>query len=338
MAKAKKLPSGKWRVLLYVGKDDAGKRQYKSFTAETKKQAEADAALYSINKKKQEAAKMTIGEAIDRYIDSKENVLSPSTIRGYRGIRKNCLQGIMDVPLDDVTNMIVQSAINRDALHLSPKSLRNAHGLLSAALAVYLPDFTLRTTLPAKDHKIVELPSPKEVINAIRGTDVELPCMLALWLSLRMSEVRGIKYSDIKNGVLTIRSTKINIDGQDVVRQKTKTYNSTRKIRVPDRIMKLIENQKQDSDSEFVVTLSGQAIYKRLSRLLERNGIQHMRFHDLRHMNASVMLQLGVPDKYAMERGGWSTDSTLKQVYQHTFDDKRIEIDSQIDDYFNKLL
>jgi integrase len=63
-----------------------------------------------------------------------------------------------------------------------------------------------------------------------------------------------------------------------------------------------------------------------------------MRFHDLRHMNASVMLQLGVPDKYAMERGGWSTDSTLKQVYQHTFDEKRNEIDSQIDDYFNKLL
>lgn len=338
MANAKKLPSGQWRVLLYCGKDDSGKRIYKSFTASTKKQAEADAALYSISKKKQDAAKMTVGEAIDRYIDSKEHVLSPSTIRGYRGIRKNCLQGIMDVPLDDVTNVIVQSAINRDALHLSPKSLRNAHGLLSAALAVYLPDFTLRTTLPAKDHKIVELPSPQDVINAIRGTEIELPCMLALWLSLRMSEVRGIRYSDIKNGVLTIRSTKINIDGQDVVRQKTKTYNSTRKIKVPDYIMQLIENQRQGNDSEFIVTLSGQAIYKRLSRLLERNGIQHMRFHDLRHMNASVMLQLGVPDKYAMERGGWSTDSTLKQVYQHTFDEKRNEIDSQIDDYFNKLL
>jgi integrase len=122
------------------------------------------------------------------------------------------------------------------------------------------------------------------------------------------------------------------------VRQKTKTYNSTRKIKVPDYIMQLIQNQRQGNDSEFIVTLSGQAIYKRLSRLLESNGIQHMRFHDLRHMNASVMLQLGVPDKYAMERGGWSTDSTLKQVYQHTFDEKRNEIDSQIDDYFNKLL
>ena len=48
MAKAKKLPSGMWRVLLYDGKDDNGKRKYKSFTAATKKQAEADAALYSL--------------------------------------------------------------------------------------------------------------------------------------------------------------------------------------------------------------------------------------------------------------------------------------------------
>lgn len=338
MASAKKLPSGMWRVLLYDGKDESGKRKYKSFTAATKKQAEAEAALYAIQKKKQEQSGMTVGEAIDAYIQSKENVLSPSTIGGYRVSRRNQLQGLMDIKLDDIDNKTVQAEINREALRLSPKTLRNAHGLLSAALAVYLPDFTLRTTLPAKDHKVIELPSPQDVINAIRGTEIELPCMLALWLSLRMSEVRGIKYSDIKNGVLTIRSTKINIDGQDVVRQKTKTYNSTRKIRVPDHIMQLIEKQKQDNDNEFVVTLSGQAIYKRLSRLLERNGIQHMRFHDLRHMNASVMLQLGIPDKYAMERGGWSTDSTLKQVYQHTFDDKRIEIDSQIDDYFNKLL
>jgi integrase len=281
---------------------------------------------------------MTIGEAIENYNQSKENVLSPSTLRGYRGIRKNCLQGIMDVPLDDVTNAIVQSAINQDALHMSPKSLRNAHGLLSAALATYLPDFTLRTTMPAKEHKIIELPSPQEVINAIRGTDVELPCMLALWLSLRMSEVRGIRYSDINGDVLTIRSTKIAVGSQDVVRNQTKTYNSTRKLRLPKYIMALIEKQKENRTSEYVVELPRQSIYRHFLRALQANGVQHMRFHDLRHMNASVMLKLGVPDKYAMERGGWSTDSTLKQVYQHTFDDKRNEIDSQIDDYFNKLL
>lgn len=338
MAKAKKLPSGSWRVRLYDGEDKNGKRIYKSFTAPTKKEAEAAAALYSLDKKEREAHKMTVGEAIDAYIASKENILSPTTINGYRGIRKNNLQSIMNIKIDDITNSIVQSAINKDALHLSPKSLRNAHGLLSASLAVYLPDFTLRTTLPAKEHKIIELPTPELVIDAVKGTDVELPCLLALWLSLRMSEVRGLRYSDIKDGTLTIQSTKVTIGSEDFVRNQTKTYSSTRILQVPEYIMHLIVKSKEDNESEYLVTLSRQTIRRHFQRALAAKGIQPMRFHDLRHMNASVMLKLGVPDKYAMERGGWSTPDTLKQVYQHTFDDKRKEIDKQIDCYFNSII
>ena len=62
-----------------------------------------------------------------------------------------------------------------------------------------------------------------------------------------------------------------------------------------------------------------------------------MTFHDLRHINASIMLALGVPDKYAMERGGWSTPSTFKNVYQHTFTAEREETDKKIDNYMDDL-
>ena len=62
-----------------------------------------------------------------------------------------------------------------------------------------------------------------------------------------------------------------------------------------------------------------------------------MTLHDLRHINASIMLALGVPDKYAMERGGWSTPSTLKNVYQHTFTAEREETDKKIDNYMDDL-
>ena len=47
---------------------------------------------------------------------------------------------------------------------------------------------------------------------------------------------------------------------------------------------------------------------------------------------------LNIPDKYAMERGGWSTNSTLKSVYQHTLSEERKQVDKKIDDYFNSLL
>ena len=60
-------------------------------------------------------------------------------------------------------------------------------------------------------------------------------------------------------------------------------------------------------------------------------------FHDLRHVNASVMAALGIPDVYAMERGGWSNTTTLRSVYQQNFTDERNRIDKQIDDYFAGL-
>ena len=126
MAKAKKLPSGSWRVNLYVGTDDNGKRVYKSFTAETKKEAEFLAAEYNL-KRKEKPKGITVGDAIDNYIQSKENILSPTTIAGYRKIRRTVLQGIMGVQLSEINNLIVQSEINREAARLSPKSIRNAH-------------------------------------------------------------------------------------------------------------------------------------------------------------------------------------------------------------------
>ena len=82
MASARKLPSGNWRVLVYTGKGANGKRQYESFTASTKKQAEYLAAEF-VAKRKYAVESMTVGEAIDRYIESKDAVLSPTTIAEY---------------------------------------------------------------------------------------------------------------------------------------------------------------------------------------------------------------------------------------------------------------
>lgn len=333
MANAKKLPSGSWRVMLYVGKDENGKRIYKSFTADTKKEAEYLAASYNL-KRKEKPRGLTVGDAIDGYIASKANVLSPTTIGGYRVSRRNQLQGLMAIPLDRIDNITIQQEINREAARLSPKSIRNAHGLLSAALGMYLPDFTIRTTLPAKEHKIKDLPTAAEVLDAVRGTDIELPVTLALWLGLRMSEVRGIRYGDIKDGVLTIRNVRIKFGDQVIEKERAKTYNSTRQLRIPDRLLKMFPSGAPD---DYVVQTSACTLTKKIKRLVKDATGKDMTFHDLRHLNASVMLSLGVPDKYAMERGGWSTNSTLKTVYQHTFSEKRQEVDALVDRYFEEL-
>lgn len=61
-------------------------------------------------------------------------------------------------------------------------------------------------------------------------------------------------------------------------------------------------------------------------------------FHQLRHMNASIMAMLNVPEKYAQERGGWKTPHTMKRVYQHTFSQERQNVDRQIDEFFEKKI
>lgn len=58
----------------------------------------------------------------------------------------------------------------------------------------------------------------------------------------------------------------------------------------------------------------------------------------LRYINASVMALLRVPDKYAMERGGWKTDQVMKKVYTHTFSDERERVDELIDSYFERKM
>ena len=77
---------------------------------------------------------------------------------------------------------------------------------------------------------------------------------------------------------------------------------------------------------------------KRLHAICEREGLPAVRFHDLRHINASVGLQLGVPDKYMMERNGWSSKETMVYRYEHTFSAEKAATDAAINAYFDGLL
>lgn len=336
MAKAVQLPSGNWNVKIYIGKNENGKRIRKSFTADTRWKAEKMADDY-LKKGKKEEKKISVGEAIDGYIRLKENVLAPSTIRGYGIIRRNRLQSLMSVDIHEVNNLNMQLAINEDCKNAGYKSIKEAKALICSALKLYGVRLDLNVTLPAKKPQIKNLPTAEQVISIIRGTDVELPCLLAMWLSLRISEVRGLQFRDIKDNIVIVRRSNVYFDGNDNIKDVNKTYNSTRQLAIPPYIQKLIEAVPHEKDTDFIVPMGYQEIRNKFKRVLAENGLE-MTFHDLRHLCASVMLKLGIPDKYAMERGGWSTNSTLKAVYQHTFSDERKLVDEKIDNYFNGIL
>lgn len=333
--KARKLPSGMYRVQVMVD----GKRI--SITDESPKVAEAKAA--ALKAQLMEASKsprsMTVGEAIDRYIESKDAVLSPSTIRGYKQIRNNALQEIMSVRLPDLTQERIQRAINKMARDKSPKSVRNAHGLLSAVLAVYRPDFQIRTTMPQKKKKEIQIPTIEEIqiiAEAAKGTSFELPFLLATWMGLRTSEIRGLTWDCIKGDTLHIKQALVNSGEDGDVLKATKTYSGDRKIKIPQYIKALIDQKEKNGD--YIVQCNRNTLYRQFSTVCKNHGLPHYRFHDLRHVQASVMLALGVPDKYAMERMGHASANMLKNVYQHTMKSKSDEVADVVDNFFEKKL
>ena len=91
MANAKQMPSGNWRVQVFLGTNADGKKMKKSITAPTRWQAEMLAAEF-LETVQTARSKFTVAQAVRGYIDSKKNVLSPSTVYCYEIILKNRLQ------------------------------------------------------------------------------------------------------------------------------------------------------------------------------------------------------------------------------------------------------
>ncbi len=243
----------------------------------------------------------------------------------------------MNLDARAVNSYTMQQAINEGATKVGAKTIKEGVHLVCAALKLYDITLVLNVTYPARKPKIKELPTAKQVIEMVRGTDLELPCMLAMWLSLRMSEVRGLQFRDLKGNVLTVCRSNIYFDRIKNVRDQNKTYKSTRKLAILSYIKNLIEAVPHKIEDELIVQMEYQTLRSKFYKLLDEKGYQ-MTFHDLRYLSASVMLMLNIPDKYAMERGGWSTNSTLKSVYQHTFSEERKQVDKKIDDYFINLI
>ena len=86
----------------------------------------------------------------------------------------------------------------------------------------------------------------------------------------------------------------------------------------------------------FVIDDSVEALDSLFKRMRDKAGFPY-NFHALRHYNASIMLQVGIPNRYARERMGHATENMLVNVYQHTFKDKPEEFDEALESFFNTL-
>lgn len=328
MAKAKKLPSGNWRVQVYIKK--TGK--YKSFTATTKKEAEYKAAEYLLHENREDSYEnITLREAFQRYIKSKSAVLSPSTLKEYERMSEHDFKQLMPMQLSKITPEIVQTAINELAVDHSPKTVRNRHGLLHSVLKAYHPTLVLTTRLPQKKKVEVVIPTTEEIQILLEHADpvIKVPIMLASSGGMRRSEICALTPADFTDlGVNINKAVVIDKDG-DPVCKAPKTSAGYRFTPLPKAA--IAEAIKWEHFG-----LSPRALDRRFNTLVKKLPVPHITFHKLRHYWASELHAQGIPDQYIAKIGGWDSVQVLQKIYQHTLRDKETEMTTKIVDVFTK--
>lgn len=183
----------------------------------------------------------------------------------------------------------------------------------------------------------------QKMFEALRGTKLELPVLVAAFYGLRRSEALGLKWDaiDFERDTITIKHivTNAKIDGkcEIVCADRAKTKSSLRSLplvsNIREKLLALREQQKENRrvcgncyskkyDGYVFVDAMGnifnpRSVTANFSKLLEQNGLRHIRFHDLRHSCASLLLANDVPLKQIQEWLGHSDIGTTANIYSH---------------------
>lgn len=341
MAKAKKLPSGSWRVRVFSHTDENGKKHRESFTAPTKAEAEMMAAEWAASKKRRARRDLTVGEAVDGYISAKEGVLSPSTVRGYVRMARNNIDLIKNKHIRKITSEELQVFVSDLAKKLSPKTVANVYNLVSASIAFYSPDIKFRVTLPAK--RKVELPSPSDedvqrLYNSASPT-IKLCIALAAFGGFRRGEICALKYKDVDYEKLSIHvhaDMIQNKKGKWLYKEIPKTAEGNRTKKFPKEIIDMLGTGEPE---EFIVKYASPGSVDRVFlKLKQRLDLPDIRLHDLRHYFASIGAIL-IPDIYLAKMGGWKKSSNvMKEVYQNNIVSMEEAYEKKMTDHFERLI
>lgn len=322
MAKARKLPSGNWRVQARA--TIAGKSVKRSFTASTEKEAVRAADDWQKRSKMLDSdhTMLTIKEAMLLYIEINEPRLSPSTVAGYDKIVRSGMPMIIDMPLRKLTNPIIQRSVTEDQKRLALKTIKNRYGFLKTVINYFYKDFIWdvkysRAKKPKKREYSVEY--IKQICAAVKGTNFELETYLGM-LSLRASEIGGLMWTDIDYSRKTIDVARAKLKDKNkvwVISDETKTYDSARTVYIPDYVCELLRKRAQESDSGFVSKHNPSNYWKLLNRKLDKCNVRRVGFHQLRHIYSSVSSLLGIDAQIRMLNGGWSNEKIMDGTYRH---------------------
>jgi integrase len=354
-----------WTAVVDLPPDPAtGKRRQKRVTARTKREVESQVA--ELVQKAEfgftDAGKLTVRDYFERWLDAVAPTLRPSTARRYRDVARLHIVGVIgNARLAKLSSTDVQRLYaDRLASGLSTTSVHHIHAILHRALDQAVRwGLLLRNVTDTVDPPRRSTPEMKTwgagqtaaVLAAAHGDDFEPLWRLALLTGMRRGEILGLRWADVDldTGALSVRRTLSRGTSSRLEVGEPKTGAGRRRVALPPSVVESLRRHRvrqlelrlvagpayEDQDLVFT-NETGRPIHPnslalRFRRLIERAGVPPIRFHDLRHTCATLLLAEGVHPKVVQERLGHSNIAETLDRYSHVTADMQRHAADQLD-------
>ena len=350
----RKRADGRWEGLYSNGYDPkTGKLIRKSVYGKTQKEvrlalskivSEMDSGTYA------EPSKMKVSQWLDEWLASYTMNIKPATRSAYEEhIRVHIKPSLGDIPLKQLSTRDIQQLYTNllKERELSPKTVRNIHGVLhrtleQAKLLGYIrvnpADAAVTPRVEKKQVETLDAEDIGKFLAAIRGTKYEYPLFVAVFTGLRQGELLGLTWDcvDFEHGMLLINKQHNRVKGDTEFRFASLKNDKARVLTVADEVIDVLKLQKQRQESwaaalgngwenpdnlvfttEFGRYINNKILYQNFKRIAKKLGKPDLRFHDLRHTYAVNSLRAGDDIKTVQENLGHATASFTLSTYAH---------------------
>lgn len=300
---------------------------------------------------------MLFGDYLRKWLEYRKSAIAITTYHAYKTRIERKIAPYFDerkMKLGSLKAAHVQEFyIHLENEKLKPCTIKCYHELMNTALnyavrselilanplrLVYRPSVR-KSIEPHSCYNELEL---EKLFKVSEGTLLEIPILLGAFYGLRRSEIIGLKWSavDFENNLININHTIVPVYSESsyiyVKENRTKTISSRRTLPLIDPVKgKLIKlkaiqmnnrlvcgNAYEDTEGYICVNEVGRLytpnwLTTSFGKLLKKHGLRHIRFHDLRHSCASILLRKGVQMKYIQEWLGHSNIATTADIYSH---------------------
>jgi integrase len=306
---------------------------------------------------------LSTGEYLHQWLHHARGRVRPKTYEGYEGvIRLYASPALGEIPLHHLHPLHLQSLYGTlTERGLSGGTVLNLHLVLTQALSQavrwgLLPANPAAGAQPPRprrpEQKVVDPALAGRILAAAAGTSLELPCAMALATGMRRGEILALRWADLDEGFAVAhvrRSLQVSGEGLDFVEPKTRR--SRRAVALPSYLRPHLERQRSSqaerratrpgwADLDLVVDsgdgspLHPDTLSSGWYRFLQRSGLPHVRFHDLRHAHATLLLLAGIHPKVVSERLGHASIGITLDIYSHVLPSMQSEAAAAFDHLF----